>query len=118
MEPNHPVSLGTDHQCRYQVWYSSAWSRATLAAFREAVTDLLSENESGPADTAPGGPAKAAKLDAPVAELLQHWGTCCSGGREAVSLEACRRRWLEAVKKTSSAIGNFILEADRCGGSG
>lgn len=45
-----------------QVWYSCAWSRATLAAFRAALTSLLTGGQGG----AGGQPAE-------VVDIWRHW---------------------------------------------
>jgi hypothetical protein len=102
-----------------QVWYSAAWSRATLTAFRVALVDVLCAPEDPATQAIPGvgeGLVGAAELPAPVVELLRHWQGCSSGDTVGVSLEASRRLWLASVRKPSTVIGNFTHKADRCGG--
>jgi hypothetical protein len=78
-----------------QVWYSAAWSSATLAAFRAALSDLLS----------PQGP----QLPATVLAFLQHWQL-----HDNVPLAASRQQWLETMKGDhADEIGNFKELEDR-----
>ena len=55
-EENHLSLTGTH---LVQVWISSAWSKATLAAFRAALTAVLSSMPHS--------------NDDPVQEFLRHW---------------------------------------------
>lgn len=70
-----------------QVWYSAGWSKATLTAFRKAVTALLKTA----AKRQPHPSAEALRHPG-VLELLQHWQV------KEVKLAAARRGWQEAHK--------------------
>jgi hypothetical protein len=83
-----------------QVWYSAAWTRATLAAFREAVAALLAGQE--------GSAAAGEPLAAPaVLQLLAHWQLV------DVPLRRARQEWLESMNDASSKIGAYRHKADR-----
>jgi tetratricopeptide (TPR) repeat protein len=83
-----------------EVWFSAAWSTATLAAFRAAVNDLL---QHGGADN-----ERSARPRHPdVAALLATWHTA------AVPLAQARATWLEDNSRTWFEIGNFSRKEDR-----
>jgi hypothetical protein len=88
-----------------QVWYSAAWTRATLAAFREAVTALL----AGQAGSAAAGEPLAAPA---VLQLLRHWQLV------DVPLRRARQEWLDSINDCNSCAAGFKLKEDRWGGGG
>ena len=83
-----------------QVWYSAAWSKATLAAFRAAVSDLL---QRGGADNAHG----ATQRQPEVAALLRVWQL------RDVPLAAARKQWLSDIDRKWYEIATFTKRADR-----
>jgi hypothetical protein len=70
-----------------QVWYSSAWSQVTKAAFLAAVSSLLDESNSS-SSTITGADRK-------VMCILRHWSS-----HHDVSLATSRAGWLDSVSKT------------------
>ncbi len=82
------------------MWYSAAWTRASLAAFREAITALL----AGQAGSAADGPLPPAVL-----QLLRHWQLV------DVPLRQARQEWLESMNDASSNASCFKLKQDRWG---
>jgi hypothetical protein len=78
-----------------QVWYSAAWSSATLAAFRSAVKCALDEKQF----------AASTHLD--VLALLAHWL------KSNVTLHASRQEWMRCTTGALRSIGNFKVAADR-----
>ena len=83
-----------------EVWYSSAWSAATLTAFRSAVDHLL---RNGGADNERG--ARARHQD--VAALLEAWRSA------DVSLEQSRATWLKETTRKWAEIGDYSRKEDR-----
>ena len=83
-----------------QVWYSSAWTRAALAAFRTALTAVLSR--AGPAAAGGGGGGGGSGgLPPAVMDLLRHWQL------RDVPLRQARSEWLGSLSRSESYIGNF-----------
>ncbi|EFJ53047.1 hypothetical protein VOLCADRAFT_85918 [Volvox carteri f. nagariensis] len=78
-----------------QVWYSSVWSMGALKAFREALTEILTEE------------CVRTELPPEVLSYLHHWQL------RDVSLAESRRRWLEDWRQTFCAVGQFREKADR-----
>ena len=77
-----------------QVWYSAAWSKATLAAFREALSQVLAAT-------------RQQQLPEEVLALLRHWQL------HDVSLAASRKSWLDSMTETHSGeIANFKRKED------
>lgn len=91
---------GAETDAVLQVWYSAAWSAATLTAFRTAVTDLL---QRGGADNAHG----AAQRHPEVAALLRAWQL------RDVPLSLARKQWLKELGHTWTEIAAFTKRADR-----
>ncbi len=104
-----------------QVWYSSAWTRAALAAFRAALTALLSSRAGRAAAAATaagaaggngfgggsGSSSVGGGLTPAVVDLLRHWQL------RDVSLRQARSEWLGSLSRSESYIGNF-KEKVRC----
>jgi hypothetical protein len=93
------MELGEDVDCVLQVWYSAAWTRKTLDAFRRGLLHLICGN------------SKVLGADHPdVKALLLHWQS--SG---TVSLAAARSGWLEITTDLARwrLIGNFKDPNDR-----
>jgi hypothetical protein len=77
------------------VWYSSAWSHATLAAFRAALARVAA-------------PSQGRHMAAAVAVILRHWQ------QHDVCLASSRQRWLASMTGTHAAeIGSFRMKGDR-----
>ncbi|MEW5312491.1 MAG: hypothetical protein WDW38_004122 [Sanguina aurantia] len=99
------LTTGASVDALLQVWYSSAWSTATLNSFRTALTAVLTESvikgKSGV------GKGSASSLPPEVQKLLQHWQLT------DVSLAASRAQWLDSQKNTNAWIGSFKRKADR-----
>ena len=74
-----------------QVWYSSAWKRATHAAFRASLSAAL----AGAQAQGVGGQPEA------VLSLLRHWQA------RDVPLADSRRAWMESLSRTHFDIANF-----------
>ena len=83
-----------------EVWYSAAWSDATLAVFRAAVDEV---RQRGGADNGSG--TKPRHSD--VAAILALWSTA------TVPLARARAAWLEDNNRTWFEIGNFARAKDR-----
>ncbi|MEW5302765.1 MAG: hypothetical protein WDW36_005513 [Sanguina aurantia] len=99
------LTTGASVDALLQVWYSSAWSTATLECFRGALTAVLTGSLSK--GTSGAGERRASSLPAEVQTLLQHWQLT------DVSLAASRAQWLDSQKNTHAWIGSFKRKADR-----
>jgi hypothetical protein len=77
------------------VWYSAAWSRATLEAFQAALATLLATRKH--------------ELQAEVLHFLQHWQQ-----HGEVPLASSRKQWLDSMTETySTQIADFKEKKDR-----
>jgi hypothetical protein len=77
------------------VWYSAAWSSATLEAFQAALSTLLATCKH--------------ELQAEVLDFLHHWHLS-----DSVPLASSRKQWLDSTTdQYSSLIGNFKEKEDR-----
>lgn len=88
-----------------QVWYSSAWSKPTLATFRAAVTVLLATCMSQ--QSSPVHPSADALAAADVLKLLRHWQL------KQVPLASARKGWQHGAAHSLTWITNFNRKIDR-----
>jgi hypothetical protein len=81
--------------CCLQAWYSAAWSRATLVAFRSALEEVLA-------------PARSQHLPAAVLRFLRHWRA------HDVPLATSRKLWLRSMTDTiTTELANCKQREDR-----
>ena len=80
-----------------QVWYSAAWSSATLSVFRASLTKVL----LGCGVNVSGGSTALGFQPPAVMEILRHW-QC-----HDVPLSAARSKWLDSLDRAHSTVANF-----------
>uniref|UniRef100_A0A383WH56 Uncharacterized protein n=1 Tax=Tetradesmus obliquus TaxID=3088 RepID=A0A383WH56_TETOB len=126
------MQQGASDDAVLQVWYSSAWSHSTKAAFLAALPAVLDSSSSsssssstatsssssssssgavsaGSADKrASSAPQSSPKLSEPVLRLLRRWRSS-----HDVPLDASRRGWLESLTWPNAVIGGLKRKDDR-----
>jgi hypothetical protein len=76
-----------------EVWYSASWRKSTVEAFREAVIQVLREQEGSSSSSGSSGYQHPVE----VLSLLRHWQTA------TVSLAAARKAWMEGASAYDAA---------------
>ncbi|MEW5312496.1 MAG: hypothetical protein WDW38_004127 [Sanguina aurantia] len=108
------LKMGADTDVIVQVWYSAAWSAATLKAFRAAVTIMVAEsacdaNCGCPSCRGGGGSGSRQRREpSPFQALMQHWLAA------DVPLAVAREKWMDSIAcRNHFWIGNFTRKMDR-----